>query len=174
MFVAGNQRNLLFEGNDIMNSFGQYLLSICVAAILCSILLQLLHGKGPASSVGKMLCGIFLLFTVLQPIMGFSVGDLMDLGEFVNVDASEAVLVGETEARRQWESIIKSQVEAYILDKAAQWDGDLSVEVSLSDGEIPIPIGVTISGNISPYGRAQLQAMISEQLGIAKENQIWT
>ena len=40
--------------------------------------------------------------------------------------------------------------------------------------EIPIPIKVRLSGKASPYAKGQLQQIITEELGIEKENQIWT
>ena len=68
--------------------------------------------------------------------------------------------------------IIKAETEAYILDKASQLNVELSVEVTIDEENIPT--AVTLSGEVSPYARRQLQEIIESDLGIAKENQRWT
>jgi hypothetical protein len=60
------------------------------------------------------------------------------------------------------------------LDKAQALNTALEVEVTLSDDEIPIPVKVRLSGKVSPYAKGRLQQIISEELGIERENQIWT
>jgi hypothetical protein len=50
---------------------------------------------------------------------------------------------------------------------------DIQVEVTVSTDALPIPVGVRIIGNVSPYVRTKLQQTLAEDLGIAKENQVW-
>jgi hypothetical protein len=45
--------------------------------------------------------------------------------------------------------------------------------VYLSEDTIPVPISVEIRGSVSPYGKQQLTKLLEEELGIAKENQLW-
>jgi hypothetical protein len=68
---------------------------------------------------------------------------------------------------------IIQQTQAYILDKARSLDAELTVEVFLGDGTIPVPIGVRLEGNISPYARKLLSQMLQDDLGIPAEEQIW-
>ncbi len=156
-----------------MTGLGKYLFSIIVAAIFISLIRPLLDEKRPPGSIGKMLCGIFLLFTILKPLTSLRIGNPSD---FLNPFQEEAALIvqeGKTEAKNAMATIIRQQVEAYIMDKAAQYNADLSVTVVLSDDALPVPVGVTIHGSISPYGKKQLQSAIAGDLGIAKEDQIW-
>ena len=69
---------------------------------------------------------------------------------------------------------IKERTQSYILDKAQSLNAVLDVEVTLSDDEIPVPVKVCITGKVSPYARGRLENLIIEDLGIEKENQIWT
>ena len=86
-------------------------------------------------------------------------------------DAEDAAAMGENLARDSMADIIKEETEAYILDKAADLHANLHVEVTV--GEDNLPVAVTISGEASPYARRQIQAIIANDLGIAKENQKW-
>jgi hypothetical protein len=46
--------------------------------------------------------------------------------------------------------------------------------VTLSDELPPVPVEVRLSGDISPYIKTRLQSILEDDLGISKENQIWT
>ena len=156
-----------------MTSVGRYILSIAAAAIVLALLRPLLAGKGAAAVLGKMVGGIFLLFTILRPISGLDLNLQEDWIQHWNADGSAIVSEGQQSAREQWAAIIKQQIEAYILEEAAGYHATLRVQVTLSDEEIPMPIRITIEGDISPYGKRQMQNKISENLGIAKEDQLW-
>ena len=69
---------------------------------------------------------------------------------------------------------IKQALEAYILDEVRRLECQLTVEVILSEEELPIPQQVRLTGDISPYNRQKLSNFLSEQLGVAREEQIWT
>ena len=79
--------------------------------------------------------------------------------------------IGENMAREAEGDIIKSRVQAYILDKAKSYGAQLNVEVILDQSNVPV--SVELQGNISPYGKAQLTNTITEDFGIAKEHQLW-
>lgn len=157
-----------------MQSLREYLLSVLGAAMVCSVLRQFMAGKGPGYSLGKMLCGLFLLFTLLSPLAKFQWKFSLDSLEDIRQEGQQIADVGAEKTESALRSSISQQTKAYILDKAASFDADLAVTVTLSDAQIPVPVKVTISGAVSPYGKAQLQAMIERDLGIAKEDIIWT
>ena len=50
----------------------------------------------------------------------------------------------------------------------------VTVEVTLSQDDPPVPEYVEIFGEISPYIKLRLEELIQEELNIAKENQRWT
>ena len=121
--------------------------------------------------MGKLICGLFLAYTVLRPISRVDFSKLPDFSLRCMDDAEDAAAMGENLARDSMADIIKEETEAYILDKAADLHANLRVEVAV--GEDNLPAAVTISGEASPYARRQIQAMIANDLGISKENQKW-
>lgn len=69
---------------------------------------------------------------------------------------------------------ITSQTEAYVLEKAKALGADLKIEITLSTTDPPLPVGATITGNISPYSKAQLTDIFVNDIGIPEAQLIWT
>lgn len=157
-----------------MGALGQYILSVASAAIVCALLRSFLGTKGAPSAIGKLLSGLFLLFTLLSPLSSLKLEDFGGLTGDWETEAEYFVIQGEEKTKNELASIIKERTRTYILDKAAVYDAGIAVTVTLSEDVIPVPVGVRISGSISPYAKAQLQAIIENDLGIPKEEQVWT
>ncbi len=157
-----------------MNGIAEYLLSVSAAAIIGSVVLRLLSGKGSTATVGRMLCSLFVALTVITPITKVRISDLTGLLPDASADANAVVAQGQSDAKKAMAESITARVEAYILDKATQLGVKLTVQVELSDDTIPVPVRLRLKGNISPYTKGKLQKMIQDDLGIDKENQIWT
>lgn len=156
-----------------MASIKAYIFSVTAAALLCTICTRLLSGQSTAASLGKMLTGMFLLFCLISPLRDLRVGNVLALTEDWKAKADQAKLQGETSSKNALCNSIISQTEAYILNKAASLHAEIDVEVMLSEEAIPIPVQVSITGEISPYAKTLLQRMIENDLGIPKEKQIW-
>ncbi len=157
-----------------MQAVGEYLLSIIGVSIICAVFLRLLEGKGSAASVARMVTGILLMLTIMNPLSRLHLSDLLDLVPAISVDAEIAVEEGQQSAQSAMAECISTKLEAYILEKAEKLGADLLVEVELTQDAIPIPCLVRLQGNISPYAKAQLQRILWQDLGIEKEKQIWT
>lgn len=157
-----------------MNSVGAYILRLTAAAVICGLISGIVGTKGTLASVVKLITGLFLCFSVISPVLKVNVGNLTGYLEDLQVSGDEIVAEGEIEAKKELETIIKSKTEAYILDKAASYGAEVAVEVSVDTSQMPVPDAVRVSGQISPYGKKQLQQIIANDLGIALEAQIWT
>lgn len=157
-----------------MESIRQYVISVTAAAILCGILKSVLPGKDAMAGMLRLITGIFLAFTVIKPLAQVELADLPVLSSDYLSEAQAASADGEKIASDAMAAIIKQQAEAYILDKARSMNLRLTVTVTVSDDTLPTPVGVRLSGAVSPYARSCLERVIEEDLGIAKENQIWT
>ena len=157
-----------------MEAIRTYFLSVTAAAIICAILKGLLNQGGTPAQLVKLLSGIFLSIIALRPLAQFDLGSLADLRFDYSMDAESAATEGENIAADALAELIKSNTEAYILDKAQSFGVSLSVDVTVSDDQIPVPQTVRLTGNASPYVKAQLSALLTDQLGIAKEDLIWT
>ena len=164
---------VLYEGIVIMDSMTQYIMSILTASILCAIMNDLVAQKGVHSGLIKLITGILMSVTLISPLVRFEIGDLEGYFGWIASDAEAAAAYGENMARDSMGQVIKEQTEAYILDKADFWKLNLTVEVTLSETNPPVPCSVVLSGSASPYARRQLSQWISSELGIAEEQQVW-
>lgn len=157
-----------------MEEIRTYLISVTAASLVCGIVNTLAGKKGTISSVIKLLTGLFLALTVVRPVVDLSIPDLNSYISSINTDAQAAVADGKNMASAELSAIIKAQTQAYILDKAASLGVDMEVEVILSDGAPPLPVGVILTGAVSPYAKAHLSTYLEETLGIPREAQQWT
>jgi hypothetical protein len=156
-----------------MADIRQYLLSIITAAIICAIVVNITDKNGVVASVIRLLCGLFVIYTILSPWKKMHTPDLSTFISDLKVDASETVSDGKDVAAQAGAAIIKQEIEAYILDKASTLDMDITVNVIMDYGGIQIPTGVKLSGTASPYAKQRIMQIISDELGISKENQLW-
>ena len=156
-----------------MLSLRQYILSVATAGLICAVTQHLCEKNGSIQSVLRIVTGLLLMFTVLQPLADVSFDALGDLSSGFSEEAQDAVAAGKDYAKEAISAIIKERTEAYILDKAAQYDAQLDVEIILNDDEIPVPVAVRIRGDISPYAKQCVKKLISSDLGISEEKQTW-
>ena len=149
------------------------MLRIVAAAMVCAAVRSLLSKKSAIGRITTLISGILMAITILAPIGTITFSGISDFWEDLSSDADYYVQEGISLIEKQEVDIIKSQSEAYILDKANRMGLQIAVEVELDEHNRNIPCGVVITGNISPYGQTQLGSYIEDTLGIAKENQIW-
>lgn len=153
-----------------MNALGQYILSVTAAALISGLLCGLLE-TGFGKELLKLLCGLFLTLTVLKPISDIDFTAIQRTYQAERTAAAYTSAAGEKMAQDAIADIIKRETEAYILDKAAEWDAEISVEITI---EHNLPIAAKLQGRISPYAKTQLGTVLEKELGITKENQRWT
>ena len=156
-----------------MDSVGSYVLSVTAAGILCGIVASILGEKSSYSGIIKMMAGIFLAVSVVKPLVNIRLGNLDGYLTDLNTDGLEAAEAGIQMSKDAINTIIKSKVEAYILDKAESLGVKLSVEVRVENGSVPQISGVRLTGPISPYAKQQLSGIICADLGIAREKLKW-
>lgn len=157
-----------------MEHICEYLLNVIVAAILCGIAMTLLDKKGLSCRAAKLLAGLLMIIVVLTPTVKLSANDLLDWTNELSMDGTDAAAVGENMAAKAYREGIITQVKAYILDEAQALGCDLQVEITLSNDAIAKPEQIRLSGNISPYARQILSNKLTQELGIDREDQIWT
>lgn len=143
-----------------------YLTRLICAAMVCALIRAL---SGENRGLLKMLCGIFLMLTVLSPVAGPVVPEL-DPDRFAR-DAEAAAREGADLARAEQEGIITEACEAYIWNKAAAMGLELTVRVELN--EDLIPRAAVLKGEASPLERQSLTECITRDLGLGKEAVTW-
>ena len=155
-----------------MDWIHQYILSIVVVALICSIA-KMLSGKNTGySSIISLISGAFIVVTILAPWVGFDEIDLQLDFENIQSDAREAVEAGTAIATTELRTIIKEQTETYIQDKASSMDAVIDVNVVLAEDE-PNPISAEITGTVSPYVKSALSNYMTETFAISEELQKW-
>lgn len=165
-----DQHGVFSSGGGIMEAIRQYIISVTTAAMFCGILMSMVGGKN-IKPVWKLIVGIFLALTAIGPLADFDLGAVPALATTYSLQAEEAVQAGESMITSQTHAIIKSRLEAYILDKANGMGVSLTADVKL-DGS-GLPISVRLSGAVSPGAKSRLQSIIAADLNIPKEAQIW-
>ena len=157
-----------------MEVIRQYIVSVAAAAILCGILCCLLGNKGGSGTLIKLIAGIFLALIVIKPLAQIELGDFPAFAAEFGNEAEAAAASGKEITQKAISDIIKAETEAYILDKAESLNAHLTVDVTLSSDLPPAPVSVRLTGAVSPYAKARLESILENDLGISKENQIWT
>lgn len=152
-----------------MEALWQYSISVVAAALLCGLVTGLMPG-GRAKDIIKVVCGLFLAYTVLHGLTGTD-WKMPSLTDITSDDARQAAALGESLGEDAMAQIIMEQTRAYILDKATALGLALEAEVTLE--EDLVPGSVTLRGQAAPYERRQLQSIIALELGIPKERQQW-
>ena len=156
-----------------MAGIREYILSVSAAAIICGVVGALSQGKTTATQLIKLCSGIFLSLIVISPLADIDLTNFADL-TFSHISAAEeAASMGKNLAVDAMTDIIKKRCEAYILDKAKALGAKITVEITVSQDEIPVPQAVVIEGNVSPFAKSQLVSLLCDQLGIPKEDQKW-
>ena len=156
-----------------MEALRQYILSITVAAMACGLVLSIVPG-GQFRGILKLICGVFLTLMVMKPLTILDPERIFSRfsGQW-EAQGEAAAAFGEEVARDAMALYIKREAEAYILDKAGSLGIDVQADVTVSSEDIPLPERVTICGNIPDPTRLDLERIIQENLGIAKEDQHW-
>ncbi len=156
-----------------MEGLRTYFFALTAASVLCGIVTSLVPGKGAPSVLIRLISAIILTLTALKPVSGIRFDELLRDWSWEGASAYASAETGENLAREAMAELIKSNCEAYILDKARELGLTLAVSVTLNSDQIPKPIAVTLQGAVSPYGRSRLQQIIVNDMGIAKEDQTW-
>ena len=156
-----------------MVSMQNYLLAVVSAAVFCAVVKRIVGNKGLHGNMIGLLTGLFMVITVISPWAKLRFDDLSVYFDGLEIEASRYVQDGESVAAIASSDIIKSQTQAYILNKAASLGLEVQVDVTLSNKDPWIPEAVTLTGTASPYLRQQLQSYIAQEIGIPEDMQTW-
>ncbi len=156
-----------------MDGIRQYVISLIAASLLCGILNTLFEEKSGAGHLVKLVSGIFLAFVVIRPIANIELQEVLSPFTEFKSESQLAVMDGKNMAREETTDIIIQRTKAYILERGKEMNVTLSVEITLNNDPTPVPVKVMIAGKVSPYTREKLSNILENNLGIAKENQIW-
>lgn len=154
-----------------MGTLGQYLLRLMAGALIASVIMNLVTEETHRELL-RILCGIILLVLIVSPLPGVRWNlDLLQGKDALHAGTEQAAM-GEEMARQAQMQRITEALESYILDKAALQGAAVTVNITLGDDLLPS--GVEMKGALKSEIRESLSEMMEMELGIAKENQLWT
>ena len=155
-----------------MPDWGQYILSVGLASLLVAVIGEFSDKKSSTGMLTRMICGLFLAFTVINPLTEVNFDILEAFSQSYDLDSAAAVSAGTAMAEESMRQIIKERTEAYILDKARLLNCEPDAEVVIGQ-DSTVPISVRITGEVPEHTRRQLEEIMEKELGISKENQEW-
>lgn len=153
-----------------MENGKQYVLSLIACALCCGILSRLVSDTR-AKKLMHLVGGMALAFSIFDPLSGLKPESLLPIPDLDLKLSDFYIAEGEQFAQDARKESISSGCEAYILDIAKSLGAEIRVHITLN--EELVPAFAQICSNAGPDLQMQLQAILTEDLGIAKENQIW-
>ena len=157
-----------------MSNLGGYLYGIIAAAVICSVIMSIAPKAKATKSLLGMLCGLFLLLSLLKPIKNIDFTNITNLENILEIDSNAIVEQGIESSSHSLREVIKEECEAYVVEKATQMGATISVDIQIAEGNTPVPTDATITGAISPYAKERLMDVLTEDLNIPKERLRWT
>lgn len=157
-----------------MQGIREYLIGVIAVAFLCGIVSALTDSKSSVGHALRLLSGLLMLLAVVHPWANLSFDGLQKWPDSLVADGTEHTLSGQLMADEAYRASIMQQTRAYILEEAGMLGCTLSVEVELSDDNIPVPKRIRISGDVSPYAKQSLTTLLTQKLGIDREDLLWT
>lgn len=153
-----------------MDMLGSAVYRFVCCVILCGILFSLVP-DGRMKELLRSCFGIFLTVVLLSVLSVIKLPDPETIREDYQQQAQSAADAGEAYARQQYREFIKQELEAYILDIAKEYGCTLIAHVNVDDEGYPA--SAVLWGDITVEEQKKLEAVIAEDLGIAKEDQQW-
>lgn len=154
-----------------MEGLRHYFFGLICAALLCSIISSFVKNSA-YKAIMKLLCGIFLTIELVQPFLRADIKIITETSANFMQDGQRIAERGKDMAQDALSCVIESELEAYVLEKAGISSEDLALEITLNSDYVPVSARIT--GNESSQVQAQLETILEADLGITKENQIWS
>jgi len=156
-----------------MDGLRQYILSVIAAALISGIVIRLVNPKTQHGAIVKVLSGLFMVVTVISPLAKLRLSNISAYINDLEMASQSVTENGENMAYDSMCGIIKEQTESYILEKASSLRLQISVDVKLSNDTVPVPAEIVLTGDASPYAKAQLKVYIANEFGLSEECVIW-
>ena len=153
-----------------MHRLGAYVVSLTAVSLISAVLQSLLR-DGPERKILRLVCGVLTIVVALSPICEISYAEWEYSFSSHMEEGRKNAEYGKTSASSELSEYIMENLEAYIYEKATRMGLDPSVKLQLDENGYPGSIQIT--GAFSETDRKRLQQMITDDLGIPKENQQW-
>ena len=150
-----------------MNDLRQWILRMVVISMLCAVAEELMP-SGAVKRVGKLACGLVILWGILTP--------MVQIREYLNSEwGAEYQLrleqnTQELKEQVEWQrkDIIENKYASYIVGKAAELGVTCTVQVRCRQGEegLYFPEYVKLTGQFSDVEQSRMTQLLEEELEI--------
>lgn len=154
----------------MMYGWKPYLFSVILWAFSTGVIQQILSDSRKKALI-RYISGITLGIMLLHPLSRVTWEDFLPDAMPDPESAERYVREGEKTASEALKTVIEERCEAYILDKAKALGTDILARITLN--EDCLPVFAEVEGNVPGDIQAQLQEILTRDLGIPKENQTW-
>lgn len=156
-----------------MDEIRQYILSVLAAAIITSLIVRFVGKQEAVVGMIKMIASVFLTITVLSPVIKLQIEDVSAYVGALEENGNDIVSEAKSQAENDRQSIILEKTQTYIEDKAASYGAVITATVGITEPDALMPDTITIEGEVSPYIKTLLKEVITDDLGIREDKQIW-
>lgn len=150
------------------------IIPIISAAVICAVITRMCNYSANTKKLIRLITALFMLLMFISNFTNIEAFDFTRTLSIVQYDAEAFAQDGAYRTRERISDIIKEEVETYILSRAQQYGLELEVKVADINIETMKPTKIYLKGVASPYSKKSLEAEIQQDLGIPKENQIWS
>ena len=148
----------------------EYVIALTACSLICGILLSIFP-NGPLQGIMKLICSSYLVLVCILSVRSMDLSDWEQLADIYSEVGVSITAEGENMAMQERIQLIKAGVETYIYDKAASMGYSVDAVVKL-DRDC-IPCFVQLTGKVPSEIQQELSTMITDELGILKEDQQW-
>ncbi len=148
---------------------------LCLMSIFCGAALSI-SPEGSVKKLMNVLVTAVLITAVLGPLRGFDFSEYALQKSKLNQQEHQLMESGADLSRRLNRLVIEDEYEAYIMDKAAELEIEISslkIGVIWSTEGLWVPESVEITSTADTEKKSRLGRIITADLGIAPERQYW-
>ena len=150
-----------------------WLLGLAAAAVLTS-LAQSLMPQGPVKKAGGLVCALVLLWAMLFPLTQGASLETAQLAQDYPDQVEQQAKALQAQVQAQRKAVIEAELEAYILDKAAQQGiSPCQARVECRENREGVFVPETAWVSAPEQAWPALRRLLEEDLGIPAEGQTY-
>lgn len=157
-----------------MDLIRNWILSVTV----CAMIIALAEGMmpdGTVKKIAKLTGGLVLMLGILQPIVHLDYDELFQAANGLPEVEVTIPTAGEDTNTVLIKSIIEEKLSAYVWDKAQALGIACVVQIrcTVNEEAVPVPEEAEVRGLLSAEQQRQMEHLLVQELGIAKEEQTY-
>ncbi len=150
-----------------MGEVRQYFLQIVAVCMIAAIGNSIVKNQLIAKVI-QLVSGILILLVVIAPLSKVDISALSGI-----IDEQLQTKVDTDQFHAQFQLQVQKATEEHVERIAEEMGIEIRAEVTVSEDEVPVPIGIRLFGETTTAQMLELSEYIEQQLGIPIAQQIW-